>query len=250
MNGTHIAYGRENGSNTMIYMVHGILGSPAQFRFLADSLPESVDYRCALLPGHGGTMCAFRCMRAENWLDSIHETAAELRAKYDRLIYVGHSMGCLLGLIENARTRFDDMLLISCPLKLRLSAQYFSMGWRAAAEKHPRDPRVQAARDALSVRAESPIAYLGALRPYFELLKVIHAARNACDGASGSAFFSDGDEIVSARSAEWLGHFRAETLPDSGHFLYSERAKARLRETLNAMARASSTGVDFELKDC
>ena len=242
MNGAHTAYGRENGSNTMVYMVHGILGSPAQFRFLADSLPESVDYRCALLPGHGGTMRAFKHMRAETWLNFLHEKATELRAKYDRLIYVGHSMGCLLGLIENVRTRFDDMLLISCPLKLRLSAQYFSMGWRAAAEKQPCDPRVQAARDALSVRAESPTAYLGALRPYWELLKIIHAARSAC--------FSDGDEIVSVRSAEWLGHFRVEKLPDSGHFLYSERAKARLREALSAMARASSTGVDFELKDC
>lgn len=249
VNGAHTAYGRENGSRTMVYMVHGILGSPAQFRFLADSLPESVDYRCALLPGHGGALRAFKSMRAENWLEFVHEMAMELRRKYDRLIYVGHSMGCLLGLIENAHTRFDDMLLISCPLRLRLSLQYFRMGWRAAVEKQPCDPRVQAAQAALSVRAERPISYLGAIRPYWELLRIQKMARRVCGDASGSAFFSDGDEIVSARSAEGLARFDTEILEDSGHFLYSEGAQKRIRDALLRMARDSSTGVDAELRN-
>ena len=62
----HTAFRRETGARTTVLMVHGIMGSPDQFRFLADAIESrnaesnvQIDYSCVLLPGHGGSVRDF-----------------------------------------------------------------------------------------------------------------------------------------------------------------------------------------------
>lgn len=145
----HTAFRRETGARTTILMVHGIMGSPDQFRFLADAIESrnaesnvQIDYFCVLLPGHGGSVRDFASARAADWKNFIHETVCELRLLHERLIFVGHSMGCLLGLIENECAPLDGMLLISCPLRLRASLRYPIAGARSVLEDHPENPRL------------------------------------------------------------------------------------------------------------
>lgn len=77
----HTAFRRETGARTTILMVHGIMGSPDQFRFLADAIESrnaesnvQIDYFCVLLPGHGGSVRDFASARAADWKNFIHET--------------------------------------------------------------------------------------------------------------------------------------------------------------------------------
>ena len=235
----HTAFGRENGSKTMVLMVHGIMGSPNQFRMLADSLREDVDYRCVLLPGHGCSMREFTSVRKTDWLRFIYETVSDLRKHYERLIFVGHSMGCLLGLMAQERIRFDGMLLISCPLCLRMSLRYPITGLRAAIEKNSNNARVRAAQAANSVQMGTFAQNLGIVFPYAELLKLIHQARLISKNADGIAVFSSDDEIVSAKSAKYLPGFQILNAPDSGHFFYSKRAQSLIFDALDSLIQSA-----------
>ncbi|MBR6862654.1 MAG: alpha/beta hydrolase [Acidaminococcaceae bacterium] len=96
--------------------VHGIQGHPRQFQFLIDRLPEGTPYRNVLLPGHGADVKAFRRSGREAWQAAVREAAGELRGQCGQLVFVGHSMGCLLGLLSEqaAPGTFSDMLLLCC----------------------------------------------------------------------------------------------------------------------------------------
>lgn len=249
----HTAFRRETGARTTILMVHGIMGSPDQFRFLADAIESrnaesnvQIDYFCVLLPGHGGSVRDFASARAADWKNFIHETVCELRLLHERLIFVGHSMGCLLGLIENECAPLDGMLLISCPLRLRASLRYPIAGARSVLEDHPENPRLAAAKAANSIHARNSIEYLRVAPPYIELFRLMREARGIAGNARGIAIFSDDDEIVSPRSAEYLSGFSILTAPDSGHFLYSPAAQTAIAESLFEFIEPS-TAVDIEL---
>ena len=151
-----------------------------------------------------------------------------------------------LGLIENERAPLDGMLLISCPLRLRASLRYPIAGARSVLEDHPENPRVTAAKAANSIHARNPIEYLRVAPPYIELLRLIREARGIAGNARGIAIFSDDDEIVSPRSAEYLSGFSILTAPDSGHFLYSPAAQTAIAESLFEFIKPS-TAVDIEL---
>ena len=239
MNGAHTAYGRENGSNTMVYMVHGILGSPAQFRFLADSLPESVDYRCALLPGHGGTMRAFRCMRAESWLDFIHETAAELRARYDRLIYVGHSMGCLLAV----RAALADpcglraLFLLAPPLFIDFRLRALRAPIRVGLDCIPEDDEeAHWARAACSIEPNRFLpVYLGWISKYAALFALSRSTRKSVSrlAVPTTALFSARERLLSCLLAQ------AETLAESTHLHYPPDDLVQVQDCFLGVLRAA-----------
>ena len=136
---------------TGILFVHGIQGSPAQFRFLTERLPGDIRIRTLLLPGHGADVKAFRRSGQEQWLAAVWQAAEELRKQCDRLIFVGHSMGCLLGL-ESERERpgtFAGMVLLCCPFHIRPTARHFRNGFLASRpERATDDAFVRAAREA------------------------------------------------------------------------------------------------------
>ena len=99
---------------TGVLMVHGIQGSPKQFSFLAQSLPENVMTNCLLLPGHGEGVAQFKHSGQESWLSALVNAAKDMRQKCRRLVFVGHSMGCLLGLIAEKKNPglFDHLILL------------------------------------------------------------------------------------------------------------------------------------------
>ncbi len=231
----HEPYRRMTGADTVVLCVHGIQGSPAQFRWLVESLPESVDYQCLLLPGHGGTTREFAGADDKAWRNCVQEAAHELRARYKRVIYVGHSMGCLLGILAAVRAgvRFDGMLLMACPLALRPTVRYAANNWKAAVQKTPSNRWVRAAQEANSVSAAHPIAYLSCIKPYIGLFRLMAEARGALPqlNAPVIAVHSEMDEIVSIRSLGLLERkAQAQTMiaEESGHFLYSDKARGKI----------------------
>lgn len=229
-----------------VLLVHGIQGSPSQLDFLLSALPPGTPYINLLLPGHGGGTARFRKSGREAWERSVRQAAAALGNAHGRVIFVGHSMGCLLGLRAalDAGIRFDAMLFIACPFRLRLSLQSLRRT-RKALSRHPGDdPRVLAIRDANSVRAGHPLAYLTCLHPYLELLRLIRDVRRISPKPllRVTAAFCGEDEIVSARSwreAQDLWRFSPVLLPGCTHHLFTEDAKETLRQILNAMVQGN-----------
>lgn len=86
-----------NDAKLAVLFVHGIQGQPKQFQFLTDALPSSVEGRAILLPGHGKTAREFHAVGRADWQAAVRKETEALLAQGKRVLYVGHSMGCLQG---------------------------------------------------------------------------------------------------------------------------------------------------------
>lgn len=241
----HVPVERRTSSETIVLLVHGIQGSPAQFKWLIEKLPDSVDYLCPLLPGHGKTVNEFSAVGEKEWLRFMYDLVRDLSSRYRRIIYVGHSMGCLLGLLSAASGSFtpDGMLLLACPLALRPTFRYFLNNYRSVIQSNPTDPWLQSAKDANSVYARHPIAYIRCIKPYLGLLKLMCMSRKALKNLNAPviAVHSKNDEIVSRHSLALLReNCHAETViaNGSGHFFYSDESRKMIAAKLLSIVNA------------
>ncbi len=216
--------------STGILLVHGIQGNPNQFRFLTDSISGDFCINCLMLPGHGAGVRDFRRSGKTEWLSDVLNAAEELRAQCNKVFFVGHSMGCLLGILS-ANTKpglFDGMLLLCCPFSLRLTFSYLKYNILSF-RKAPKNPYIRAVKEANSVRTSCPLAYLTCIHPYMDLLQLIRKAKNIDLSSIPARFiFSDRDEIVSPRSAAIAksnNAYSIRTLSNCGHQYFTKDAK-------------------------
>lgn len=238
----HRAFSRLTDSKEIVLFVHGIQGSPKQFRELAACLPAGIDYVSLLLPGHGGSLRDFRRAGKREWLEYFCSLCGKLRQSYEKVFFVGHSLGCLVGIeaAANGAIGFDGMLLIACPIRIRLSMRYFAMGWHAIVPDATSDAYVLAAREANSVAVKHPLELLICIKPYVGLALLITQSGRKIKGLCSRVCMiqSENDEIVSARSIDVVGQMentKAVVVPGSGHFFYSAEAKEIIRRELFAL---------------
>lgn len=237
----HVELKRITTSKTIVLCVHGIQGSPLQFEWIVSSLPEDIDYLCVLLPGHGEGVEHFRKVGEAEWRGYLFEVLRKLRNKYDRIIYVGHSMGCLLGitLASTDENAFDAMLLLACPLALKPTVKYFINNVKAVVGNELCDPYVNAVHNANSVRLCSPFQIFTCIKPYWSLFKLIaKARRQIADWKIPTILIhSDSDEIVSKNSLmrfDRCTDVKHMIVPQSGHFLYSVTARKMILSELQS----------------
>lgn len=229
-------------TGSIVLCVHGIQGSPGQFEWLLPALPAHIPVENLLLPGHGGDVRAFRKSGMQAWQACVDAKILELSARYENIIYIGHSMGCLLGIDACIRlkTSVRSLVLLACPLALRPSWRYIKNNFCAVSSIRLHDPFVAAARAGNSVQAASPLAYLSCLRPYLQLLFKMRSVRKQLPALRlpVQAIHSQWDEIVSSRS---LDSFRAlpraktAVVPESGHYLYSPAARQEITGIVQAL---------------
>ena len=230
-----------NEKKLAVLFVHGIQGQPSQFRFLTETLPEGVEARAILLPGHGKSAREFHASGRADWLAAVREETEALLAQGKRVVYVGHSMGCLLGLAVSRElgAPYAGMLLLGCPFRTRAFARFVLDPLRALGRKEAgEDPRDAASREGNSVPVEGFGDFLRTLRPYAELMRLSRQERRAKPRAPERVkfFFSGNDEIVSLRSAkpaaEWPGA-ELRILVGCGHCYFPEDARRALIAALN-----------------
>lgn len=149
----HETNSRISNTDTIVLFVHGIQGSPLQFQYMVSALPEYIDYMCVLLPGHGGTIRDFRSVGGKDWRAHFQGLCCKFQKQYKNIFFVGHSLGCLIGIdaVHSGSVRFAGMLLIACPLKIKLSLRYITTCYRAIRDEKPSSKYVLAARNANSV---------------------------------------------------------------------------------------------------
>ena len=100
----------ENSKYTIVF-VHGIIGSPFRFHDLYPFVPSDFSLIKVVLDGHGKKAKDFSHTSLKKWRDQIHSLLDDLRKKKQKVIFVGHSMGCLLGMEESLKP--DNV--IECP---------------------------------------------------------------------------------------------------------------------------------------
>lgn len=224
---------------TAVLFVHGIQGQPKQFRFLIDALPEDVEICAPLLPGHGQNAKAFHASTRRDWLAAVRRETEALLARGKRVVYVGHSMGCLLGLLVSWElgAPYAGMLLLCCAFRPRIVGRVRELFKPPFPKKAGEDPRVTASREGNSVPVEGFADALRLLAPYVELLRLMGAARRMRPRAPERVrfFFSDCDEAVSpaaVRDAKRWPKAEVRVLQGCGHCYFTQAAREALRKEL------------------
>ncbi|MDP9123006.1 MAG: alpha/beta fold hydrolase [Pseudomonadota bacterium] len=115
----HGAHGR-----TGVLLVHGLAGTPNEVRLLGRSLQSAgFEVHGVQLAGHCGTVDDLVATHWQDWIDSVHAGAQRLRARVDRLVVMGLSMGAVLAL-EVAAARPDLVDGVGA-----LSTSFWHDGW-------------------------------------------------------------------------------------------------------------------------
>lgn len=235
----HQAYSRISNADTMVLFVHGIQGSPLQFQDMVSVLPECTDYMCILLPGHGETLQSFRNAGKKEWTASFRALCCRLQRQYKSIYFVGHSLGCLIGIdaVCSGCVDFAGMLLLACPLKIKVSLRYITTCYQAISGKESSSKYVLAARNANSVSLRHPVELITCPKPYLSLLLMILQSRRGFKSLTMKVYMlqSEKDEIVSKKSMRYINTIpngRAVILPESGHFYYAPPAQNTIRQAL------------------
>ncbi len=98
-------------------LVHGIAGSPAQMRTLAEALAAAgFRARGALLPGHGTHPDDLEGIVWQDWYEHIHDEYSELKKAYEEVSLIGFSIGAALSAHYAAHNQVDRLVLLSVPL--------------------------------------------------------------------------------------------------------------------------------------
>jgi len=106
------------GNDVGCLVLHGIGGTPANVRYLADRLiKEGYTVSAPLIAGHGQTLRTMRASSGKEWLASVEAAVRELReAGCTKIVPIGLSLGSVLaGLVAKDA---DALVLISSPITL------------------------------------------------------------------------------------------------------------------------------------
>lgn len=226
-------------ASTAVLFVHGIQGQPKQFQFLIDALPPEVQVRAPMLPGHGASAKEFHASGRKEWLAAVRRETKKLRAEGKRVIYVGHSMGCLLGLkvSKELGNPYAGMLLLCCPFYPIISGGLRN-GLRFIFQKQGRESQqVRVSRAANSVPVNGLPDVLRLAHPYAELLRLIGEVRQMEPKSPAHVRFrfASADQAVKARSVPYAGKWPGAdicVMADCTHNCFSEQAKRELQKDL------------------
>lgn len=223
----------------VVLFIHGILEGPYQFRELADiANQKGYSSYAILLPGHGDTAERFSRIEKQVWLDYVEQTIRRLSKDYKQIIIVGHSMGCLLGILTSlCYPQVKKAFLIATPLKVKLSFRGLRCSLKVARGQVDEEDRYTTAiYRAWSIqRAKHLITYLRWIPRYLDLFSLIRETRKKLGDVKIplTIVHCKDDEFVSDKTVNVLKHnlkcnYQLLQLPKSGHFYFTADEKKQL----------------------
>ncbi len=229
MNQNHQAFSITNGtSGLMVLYIHGLMGSPFEFRKFLDHLPlDRVDASALLLPGHGGSSADFAAANTRIWQDYVLQQVGALKCQYKRLILIGHSMGGLLALNAARKYPIDGIILLNTPFKTHTTLGQMDIALKVTfAPKSNHDPLLQAYRDTFSVSLADWWHILAWLPKILDIQRLLKAStRNLEEIHSPVRLFQSlNDETVDPLSAELFSEHLNHNLKQKTELNHSTHA--------------------------
>ena len=227
-------------SHYAVLMVHGIVGTPAQFRDLIPVIPEDWSVYNILLEGHGGTVRDFSRASMAIWKMQVDAQLHVLLARHRQILIVGHSMGTLFAIQAAVRAarRVPALFLLQVPLTPHLPPSTCISSLQLALGRVKPGSKAQTMENATAMTLTNQLwQYLGWIPRYAELLQEIAATRKLLPQLKvpTKTFQSARDELVNLRSVEILQKYpciQNTVLPASGHFAYSPEDTKLLQTAL------------------
>ena len=231
------------GSHYAVLMIHGIAGTPAQFRDLIPVIPENWSVYNILLDGHGGSVKDFSKTCMDSWKVQVDTQLHILFARHRQVLIVGHSMGCLFAIQAAVRAakRVPALFLLQPPMRPQLPLATCVGTVQLALGKVKPGSRAQAMQNSTAMELTPKLwQYLGWAPRFLELFREISYTKKLLPQLQVpcKSFLSAHDELVSPRAQEHLENhpFIENTiLPDSGHFAYSPEDTALLQQELKKL---------------
>lgn len=112
---------RSDGKRVGILLIHGLCGSPAEMRFIANGLQRAgYDVECPELAGHGGTAARLAASSWQDWYESAAHAFDALEKRCEKVVVGGLSTGAVLALMlaANRGARVAATLLFAPTLWL------------------------------------------------------------------------------------------------------------------------------------
>lgn len=234
----------------VIIFIHGIIGHPRFFAWLARLIPPEDDSVQMLLAGHGGSADDFARATMGQWQEQVDRQLDLAERQYEQVILVGHSMGALFCLQQlRKRSKIAALFLLAPPLRIRvrLSRQMEKIRTILRAKGKSSE---ELFGGALGVDPDPRFwKYIRWLPNYLALFREIRRTRESLRQWSRlelpcTVFLSAQDELVSLKSADELRAergFELRILQNSSHFTFTAEEKQivqdSFRELLNKTRR-------------
>lgn len=223
-------------ADTAILYVHGILGTPMQFR---DFFPLAERYsQCSLqLDGHGGDAGTFSKTSMKKWKAQVNAKVAQLLQTHRSLILVAHSMGTLFAISASIREpeRIKGLFLVDVPLQIRLKPSLAGNCWKVFWDcVKPDDVHAVAAKQAYGIGKDYKVwRYLGWIPRYLELFREIRSVKEQVNEITVPCvvFQSAQDEMVGRDAATLLQRnpgLKVYEMPNSTHFYYAPEDRTKM----------------------
>lgn len=231
-----------------VLMLHGICGTPRHFDFLLPVFDSSWAIYNILLDGHGGGVQDFSRTSMKKWQAQTRRILDRLSSQFDRILVIGHSMGCLLLLQALPHyPKISGCLFLNIPmyprLHPRLIPRLLRLSFGCCRPTDPEDRFIQKA-NGISL-SKNLFLYLGWIPRFWELLHLCKHCRDHFHlPIPSKIFLGDRDELVSLRSEAYFS-----TLPDSslcimqhtGHFGYSPETADLILASLGELLSSHSS---------
>ena len=226
------------GAKYAVLFLHGIAGSPNQFRHLMpleELVPEGWSVFNLRYPGHGGEVRDFGRSGMGQWRSYAREAFLELADTHEKVLIAAHSMGTLFAmqLALEFPEKVSGLFLLNVPMRpmprLFFAANCLRLAFGRIREDHPLEACFQTACGV------TPTALVWRYIPWIPRIIELFAEISRTEKVMANltvaciAWQSRRDDLVSNLSAPVLrksGVMEVRELPDSTHFYYAPKEKA------------------------
>ena len=222
-------YHLKKDSKITIVFVHGIIGSPVRFKDLFPLVPEDISSIEVVLDGHGKEAKDFGKTNRKKWEEQVHNILVEQKEKHQKILYVGHSMGCLFGMRESLLSLVDYLFLLNVPTRPKLGYTTIKECLKCAFGKEENyDFLTPIFLENCSIQmTKNPFIYLTWIPRFFDLFKEIKLTKKIIPEVKVPTicFHSEKDELVRQKALKDLKRnpsFDIHVLKDSGHYYLPE----------------------------
>ena len=232
------------GSSMAVLLIHGIVGTPEHFKPFLSLFPEKWSVYNILLDGHGKDVKAFSATSMAKWKDQVFLRLEEILQNSERVMIIGHSMGCLFAV--QAAVRYPDrvaqLFLLNIPLRLHIPLSTVTATLRIAFDKvRPQDSVALVMCSDGGVALEKGFwKYIPWTPRFLELLWEMRRTEKMLPllAVPTEAYHGMHDELVGEGSCKVLEQktdAQCIRLPDSGHFRYEGEDLPLLKSNLEKL---------------
>ena len=243
------------GAKYAVLFIHGIVGTPNQFRNVIDLeglVPDGFSVRNLCLPGHGLGVKEFAETSRREWGSYVRQAFQELARSHEKVIVVGHSMGTLFGLQLQLEfpEKIAGLFLLNVPLRpwVRLwgACNALRLAFGCVRIDRPREASI------LLACGTKPTPHIWRYIPWVPrfidlFAEIIHTEKKLTEPQIPYIIIqSRKDELVSNLTAGELrkiGFHHVMELPESSHFYYPAPEKEEIQLVFWEMLCAISTKV-------